>query len=400
MANIQKRGKRSWFLTVSLGKGANGRYIRKTKTITINDEALLKTKKKLQDYLEAEYVKFKQEVEAGEYIAPQKMTFAAFVEEWKTKYAQRELGAKTLENYLIQVNNRLIPEFGHMALDQIKPMHILTFLEKLQHDGARKDGKEGALSSGMIQYVHRVMKNIFNRAVEWRFIKTNPMQDIKKPKVEQAEISVYDEKEVKQLFEALEHEKLMWRVMISLALTTGLRRGELLALEWKDIDLDNRIIDVRQSLTFVKDGGYLIKEPKTKNSLRKVSIPQSLLPDLKALKVQCNKDRLNAAELWEGGERFFVFSAWNGKPLYPSSVKTWWSRFIKRNNLRYIRFHDLRHTSATLLINQGVHAKIISERLGHANILTTMNIYGHALRSADQAAADKFDTFLNKRNQA
>ncbi|MFG0217227.1 site-specific integrase [Brevibacillus porteri] len=84
----------------------------------------------------------------------------------------------------------------------------------------------------------------------------------------------------------------------------------------------------------------------------------------------------------------------NEKPLYPSSVKTWWSRFTKRHNLKYIRFHDLRHTSATLLINKGVHAKIISERLGHANILTTMNVYGHALRSADQEAAKHFDSLF------
>ncbi|WP_237716603.1 site-specific integrase [Brevibacillus sp. CF112] len=87
--------------------------------------------------------------------------------------------------------------------------------------------------------------------------------------------------------------------------------------------------------------------------------------------------------------------SWNGKPLYPSSVKTWWSRFTKRHKLKYIRFHDLRHTSATLLINKGVHAKIISERLGHANILTTMNIYGHALRSADQEAAKHFESLFD-----
>lgn len=183
--------------------------------------------------------------------------------------------------------------------------------------------------------------------------------------------------------------------MISLALTTGLRRGELLGLEWKYVNFENGTIDVRQSLTFVKELGYLVKEPKTKNSVRIVSIPPSLIPDLKALKIESSKDRMKSEELWEGGDRFFVFSSWNGKPLYPSSVKTWWSRFTKRHNLKYIRFHDLRHTSVTLLINKGVHAKIISERLGHANILTTMNIYGHALRSADLEAAKHFDSLFS-----
>ncbi|MFY0544943.1 site-specific integrase [Brevibacillus sp. H7] len=165
-------------------------------------------------------------------------------------------------------------------------------------------------------------------------------------------------------------------------------------MEWKHIDLEAGTIDVRQSLTFVKGIRYQIIEPKTKNSVRKVAMPPSVIPEEKALKVQSVKDRMQSGELWEGGEHFFVFSSYNGKPLYPSSVKTWWSRFIKRNALRYIRFHDLRHTSATLLINKGVHAKIIWERLGHANILTTMNIYGHALRSADQEAAKHFDSLF------
>ncbi|ASJ54895.1 site-specific integrase [Brevibacillus formosus] len=393
MASYQKRGENSYLLVVEVGQDAKGKRKKRTKTIKVTEKF---TPKKLEEYLDLELVKFKMEIEAGEYIAPEKMTFSSFVGEWREKYAQSELGAKTLENYLIQINNRLIPEFGHLRIDQIKPLHIVTFLKELQKDGNRKDGLEGKLSSGMIEYIHRVLKNIFNRAVDWKVIKTSPMEGIKKPRVEQAEMGVYDEGEAHTLLLALETEPLMWRVMITLALTTGLRRGELLGLEWKHIELGDGVgtIDVRQSLTFVKDIGYQIKEPKTKNSIRKVSIPPSLLPEIKSLKVQSAKARMQSEELWEEGEHFFVFSSVNGKPLYPSSVKTWWSRFTKRHNLKYIRFHDLRHTSATLLINKGVHAKIISERLGHANILTTMNVYGHALRSADQEAAKHFDSLF------
>ncbi|WP_409347058.1 site-specific integrase [Paenibacillus sp. MBLB4367] len=118
---------------------------------------------------------------------------------------------------------------------------------------------------------------------------------------------------------------------------------------------------------------------------------------LKEYKLHCNKERMKASELWEGGEYFFLFTAWNGKPISPFSVNNYWGRFIKRNNLKYIRFHDLRHTSATLLLNQGVHAKIISSRLGHADITTTLNIYAHALQEADQAAADQFDSLFSQR---
>ncbi|MFJ7512573.1 site-specific integrase [Peribacillus simplex] len=103
--------------------------------------------------------------------------------------------------------------------------------------------------------------------------------------------------------------------------------------------------------------------------------------------------------MWEGGEYEFLFSSWQGKPMHPSSITTWWSRFKKRYNLPQIRFHDLRHTSATLLINSGVHAKIISSRLGHADIRTTMNTYGHALQEADQEAAKHLESLFHSDNK-
>jgi integrase len=400
MASIQKRGENSWLLVVEIGSAANGTRQKKTRTIRVMDEKLLKTPKRLRDHLDDELHKFKIEVEVGEYIDPSKMTFAAFAEEWREKHAKKGLSPNTLETYTLHLNNRLIPAFGHLRLDQIKPMQIVNFMHSLEQDGSRADGNGGKLSSGTIEYIYRVLKNIFNRAVDWKIIKANPMEAMKKPKVETKEVNVYDPDEAIALFTALESEPLRWRVMISLALTTGLRRGELLGLEWNNVKFedDQCTISVKQTLAFLKDGGFTVKDPKTKGSKREVSVPPSLIADLKALKLQAGKNRLGSGDLWEGGDRFFLFSAWeSGKPLNPSSVKTWWTRFIKRNKLKYITFHSLRHTSATLLINEGVHAKIISERLGHSNIMTTMNIYGHVLRKADQEAANKFDNILKPR---
>jgi integrase len=388
MANIQKRGDNSWYLTVNIGKDENGKYIRRTKTVNA------RTKKEA----ESEYAKFRQEVDAGEYIAPEKMTFSTFVEEWREKYALKHLGEATLDTYMIHLRNRAIPVFGHLRIDAIKTIQIVNFIEELGK-GSRHDGKEGNLSPGTIQYIHRAIKNVFSRAVEWKIIKTNPVEGVKKPKVIQKNMEVYDQAEVETLLTLLENEPIQWRVMISLALTTGLRRGELLGLDWKNVDLEKGTIDVWQSLTFSHNGGYKVKEPKTRNSSRKVALPVSMLPELKAFKVHCNKLRLETVELWEGGEHFFLFTSWNGKPLNPYSVGTWWRRFTKRVQLKYIRFHDLRHTSATLLLNQGVHAKIISSRLGHANITTTLNIYAHALQEADQAAADKLDSLFTSRKE-
>lgn len=404
MANIQKRGDNSWFFTVYTGKGPNGKYGRKTKTITVTDEALLKTTKKLQNYLDDEYSKFRQEVEAGEYITPQKMTFDAFINEWRSKYSVKHLEHKTRIAYESHLKKRILPTFGHMKLEDIKPLHIVDFLESLGRDGGRGDNKSGGLSSATIQINHRVLKNIFSRAVEWKVIKTNPVTSVKKPKVTSKEIVPYDEQEVSQLLQALEKEPFHWRMMVTLALTTGMRRGELLGLEWKHIDWKTGVIDVSQTLVQALKGEIIVKEPKTKNSQRKVSLPASVLEELREYYAYRIKERDKLKDAWNGRDREgrewnFIFSHADGTPFHHERPYLWFRQFIKKNGMRYIRFHDLRHTSATLLINQGVHAKIISERLGHGNITTTMNIYGHSLRSADQAAADKLDSLFNSRKE-
>ncbi|ELK43460.1 site-specific integrase [Brevibacillus agri] len=394
MANYRQRGNNSWELTVSLGRGANGKYTRRTKTVTVEDERILRAPKRLEMYLEQEWLKFKEEVEAGHYIAPAKLTFNQFVELWKEKYAVNHLERKTLYSYMVNLNSHILPAFGGLQLDQIKPLHIVDFLESLGKVGNRKDDKAGALSSGTIQMNHRVLKNIFSRAVEWKVIKENPAAEVKKPKVAHKEIIPYDDAEVRTMLQALQKEPYHWRMMITLALTTGMRRGELLGLEWKHIDWKTGVIDVQQSVAISLKGEVIVKEPKTKNSKRKVALPPSVLEELREYYSYRVKERDKIGDAWQGGKQFFVFAHADGRAFHHERPYLWFRQFIKKNGFRYIRFHDLRHTSATMLINQGVHAKVISERLGHGSITTTMNIYGHALRSADQAAADKFENLF------
>lgn len=397
MASIEKRGTNSWRLVVEAGYDTKGKRLKRYKTIKIEDPALLKTTKRLKDYLQDELVKFKIEVEAGEYIAPEKMTFEFFVKEWATKYASTHLAEKTLYTYQSNLKNRILPTFGHLRLDQIKPLHIVRFIDSLSKEGTLQGFRKGNLSTGTIEINHRILKNIFSRAVEWKLIKQNPVAGIKKPIVKHKEVIPYDETEVKELLLALQKEPIHWRVMITLALTTGLRRGELLGLEWKHIDLNTGIIDVVQSVSMSSGGVAHVKEPKTKNSKRKVVLPASMLEEMREYYLDKMEERDKIGDRWQGGKYSFVFCHPDGKAFHQERPYLWFRNFIKKNNLRYIRFHDLRHTSATLLINQGVHAKIISERLGHGNINTTMNIYGHVLRSADQSAADKFETILTSK---
>lgn len=382
--SIEKRGKDSYRLTVSMGFDQNGKRIKKYKTVKV------KNKTEANKLLAA----FITEIEAGEYIDPSKMNFKDLVEEWREKYAKEHLAATTLDTYNGHIRTRILPSFGHMRVDDIKTLHIIEFMESLKKANLKGSGKEGLLSSATIHYIQRVLNNIFSRALEWEVIKTNPVAKVKKPKVTQKEADVYDEDEVFKLLAVLKNEEQRWRVLITLAVLTGMRKGELLGLEWKDVDLEEGTIYVKQNLVYA-NGKQIIKETKTKHSQRIISLPHEILPELKSFKIEWNKNRLLMAELWKGGEYNFVFSAYHGKPLHNHSVKNWWSRFVKRQGFRYIRFHDLRHTSATLLLNKGENVKVISSRLGHANVLTTLNIYSHTLRKADQLAANHFSAFFN-----
>ncbi|ANY69747.1 integrase [Paenibacillus sp. BIHB 4019] len=385
MASYQKRGESSWYMYVEAGTDAAGNRIRKTQTIRIDDPAILKSAKKTKAYLDEELLKFKMLVESGEYINPDKMKFSAFVELWKTRFVEKNLEETTAFNYKYHSNKWIIPHFGEKSIDKIKTMHIVDFL----------DGLTDVTGSATRVYIFRVLRSIFTKATEWKVIKQNPMQGVTKPKDEPKSMEVYSEEEVGVLLTALQKEPIRLRVMITLALTTGMRRAELLGLEWKHIDLENSIIDVKQTIPIFKDGEPVIKGPKKKSSIRKIVFPSSVSAELKLYQTHMMRERSNTEAPWEGGEYYFLFAHENGRPFYPKTLYDQWRDFLKRvPNLKQIRLHDLRHTSATLLINQGVHAKIISNRLGHAKISTTMNVYGHVIESADRAAAETFNNLF------
>jgi integrase len=396
VAYIEKRGTNSWRLVVDIGTGPDGKRISRKKTIRITDEALLKTTKKLQNYLNQELLKFKMEVEAGEYISPDKLSFSSFVEVWLNKFVRKELEYKTSENYEFHTKKRILPYFGSMKIEKIRSLHVIDYLDKLSEEG---------LGSASIVYNYRVLRSIFNKAVEWQVIKESPMKAVKKPKEKPSvELNVYDEEESVQLFKALQGEDIQFRMLITLALTTGMRRGELLGLEWKHINLTSGTIQVIQSIPAYKNGEPIIKLPKNMSSIRPIAVAPSVLEELKQFRKEWLMLKVRLLKKWKAKpDQEFLFCSSapgsEGKPLYPKRLSEWWREFHakKLRHLKYIRFHDFRHTSVTLLINQGVHAKIISERLGHANIGTTMDKYGHVIRKADQAAANLFDKILDRK---
>lgn len=408
MANIQKRGNNSFFFTVSLGRDANNKYRRRTKTITVEQKM---TPKQLREHLNAEYLRFKEEVLSGAYISPGKMAFQKFVEEeWRPKYAKDELSPTTLKAYNEHLNTRILPAFGHFQIDQITSLQIVSFLDDMKKPGARKDGRGKYLDIGTIQFTYRVLRNVFKRAKKWKAITHNPMDGVSKPqaskqaKAEKAKKNreskhYYDEQEAQAVVDALYRESLKWRLLILCSMIGGFRRGELVGLEWSQVNFSENTIKVENNIPLTENGQPVEKGPKSTSSERTVDMPKWYMDHLETYQQEWEKEKEAWGNKWEGGKRKYVFHNGVGKPYYYEHPSKWWRKFCLRHNLRYIKLHGLRHSMGTLMLEDADNSnvdfllKVIQERLGHSRQSTTEDIYLHVTKRAKKQTASTFDKF-------
>ncbi|WP_328034916.1 site-specific integrase [Halalkalibacterium halodurans] len=409
--SIEKRGKNSWRLRVDLGYHPDGTRNRPSITVTVEDKALLRAPKRLQDYLEHQLALFKQDVLSGNYIKPSMMTLSDFVnKEWKEKYAKDELSPTTYDVYCNHLESRILPAFGHQQMDKISTIQIVTFLKGLQQPGVRKDGKKGVLGIETVQYIYRVLNNVFERAEKWKFIMSNPMHGVAKPKLpKSAQVAkakekkekpnYYSEEEAQQVVDALYQEPRKWRLLILGSMIGGFRRGELIGLEWNHVKFDEEGLEIENNIPLTKNGKPVEKGPKTISSYRFVDMPEWYMEELKLYKEEWEQERKNLGDKWQGGDREFVFHNGAGQSYYYQHPSKWWRRFCKRHNIRYITFHGLRHSMGTLLIededssNVDALLKAIQERLGHSRKSTTEDIYVHVTKKVKKRTTGKFDKF-------
>ena len=374
--HIRRRGKKSWAVILDLGRDAIGK--RKQKWHTVRG-----TKKDA----EAVLARLVHELGTGEYVEPSKMLVREYLERWLKDYAGQSVSPKTLERYRQIIDGNITPAIGGYGLSKLKPLHIQSFYTEALTSG-RKDGK-GGLSAQTVLHFHRILHRAMGQAVKWQLLARNPVDAVEPPRPERKEMVALDESGTAQLLKKLYGSILYMPVII--AVTTGMRRGELLALRWRNVDLKNGQITINQALEQTKDG-VRFKTPKTDRSRRGVALPSFVVDILKAHKKEQAETRLKLGPAYENND--LVLPRPDGTVWPPDSFSTVFAAFIRRSKLPHVRLHDLRHSHATQLLLQGVHPKVVSERLGHSKVGITLDTYSHVLPGMQEDAAEKIDISL------
>lgn len=389
--SIEKRGKNSYRLTVSEGFDLNGKPMIHRKTVH-------GTKKDA----EVELAKFVTEVQNGLVIDGKSLKFSEFTEIWKRDYGSKELAPSTYKRYCRMLETRLLPYFGHFYINKIKPTDIMKFYDLLEKDTqlVRKKGNNGSktkkpLSGKTILEHHRLLRAMLHKAVYWQLIVANPAERVQPPKARKPKRKSYDDEQTKILLENLEllsSEDTKYKVAIILTVFTGVRLGELMGLEWTDVDFKNGIISINRSSQYLADMGVFTKVPKTESSIREIAIPEFIISLLEEYKLWYEEQKSIYGELWTNSDRLFVQS--DGKPMHPSTISKWFVKYVGQIGLPVINFHGLRHTNASLLVAQNIDIAVISARLGHAQISTTLDFYVHPLLSHNRKAGYALENLL------
>ena len=326
---------------------------------------------------EAYAIKFEKEIKDGAISNSRKRfdEYADYVIELKETTGKCKI--TTLDRYR-QMRKQIYPAIGYIKLPDLRPDH----LNKLYMDLKSGNTTGNPLSPKTIRNYHGFISTVLEQAFKEGLVITNVAHRADPPKVEQRDPEHLELDQLKELFKALEAEPIKWRTAITLLANTGVRRGELCGLKWENVNLSSGIIEINLNLVRNrKTGKTIIQTPKTKTSIRTIYITSSETKLLKEYKAWQNEERLRLGEYFR--DQGFVFTQDDGDPIAPDSLTNYCNKLSKKTGI-YIHPHMFRHTQASLLIANGASIPDVSKRLGHAQISTTMNIYAHALRNADE----------------
>jgi integrase len=327
-------------------------------------------------------IELQAEINKGTYIEPGKQTLKEYLETWLKDIAFPNMTPHNYEGYEFNINKYIIPAVGNVTLSQLSSQHI-------QHVIATKQSEKHFRTA---QYIYYAFNKSLNAAVKMGLLARNPVNGVEAPKVPEHEMQTMSQNDMHIFLEYA--RKGPYYALFYTDLFTGMRRSELLALQWKDVDLLLMQISVNRTIHVMRYGTYkgqvIYKQPKTAKSRRLISLSPSTCAVLQEHWEAQNKQResLNLPILTEND---LVLCNYDGTPYLPDGISHAWMKLARRTGLKGIRLHDARHTHASLMLKQGIHPKIVQERLGHTSIETTLDTYSHVAPGLQQMAAAKFD---------
>lgn len=377
--HIRKRGRSSWSIVLCLGRDP----------ITGKKKYQWQSVKGTKREADKRLAELLHQLDTGGYVKPSKLTVAEFLRQWLRDYAAANVRPRTFERYSSIVERHLIPAIGSIPLVRLQPSHIQACYARSLTDG-RLDGKRKGLSGKSVLQHHRVLREALSHAVKWGLAGRNVAQAVDPPRPAYREMHTLNSEGVHTFLEAAKHTG--YYALFHLAVYTGLRRSELLGLRWKDVSLEMASLSVVQTLHRLPGGETVFLEPKTAKGRRAVALSPAA-----ALVLRDHREKQQALRTMMGvrlTDDELVFSRPDGSPPKPDTVTEAFVKIARKAGLNGVRLHDLRHTHATLMLQQGVHPKIVQERLGHATIAVTLDTYSHVLPGLQEAAALRFDQGL------
>lgn len=385
---IIKRGDDTWLVRIFTGRDAQGkrRYLNKT----------IKGKKKdAETYLS----KTQTAISTGTFVEPSTLTVDAYLNRWLQTAARPRVTERTYTSYEWLLKNYVRPVIGEKRLSDIRPLDIQSLYNRMA--SPKLKGGEApqpsityglGLSARSVRYTHSVLSSALKQAVRWNMLARNPCELVELPRHTRREMQAFSPEEAGRFLKAAAEDA--HGTLFTLALATGMRPEEYLALKWSDVDLQKGAATVQRALIWRKGGEWYFGEPKTARSRRTVPLPASVLAALQEHKRKQGAERLKAGASYQTNE--LVFAMNDGRPILLRTLdRLHFKPTLKRAKLsESFRLYDLRHSCATLLLAANEHPKVVSERLGHANIILTLDTYSHVLPSMQQAASEKLESIL------
>ncbi|HVB23564.1 MAG TPA: tyrosine-type recombinase/integrase [Ktedonobacteraceae bacterium] len=359
--SIYQRSDGRWVASISLDN-------RKRKTF------YGKTRKEVQEKLRVALNEQKQGILA---TGPQQ-TVKQYLENWLEEVHKATIRPSTYRSYRSALDNRIFPAIGHIPLQKLTAQRVQALYSQLLSSG---------LAEKSVRNTHGLLHKAFDNAVRWGLVSRNICDSVSQPRRIRHEIQPLTIEQARRLIEAAQGHSLEGLLTVTVA--TGMRLGELLALHWQDVDFEHQSLHVQRSVGYIRNQGYVESEPKTAKSRRKIALPAFVC---EALKQHCTRQlarRLQVGTAWQ--DRDLVFCNRKGGFLDPDHLRKRFYKLLRDAHLPTVRFHDLRHSAATILLSTGVHPKVVQEILGHSQISMTLDTYSHVLPSMQEEAMHKLD---------